>query len=227
MSRARHHHRLRLHLPVSGKFFLIPRFPLHYNSFVPRTRLLLGRLTAWASDQAGPAGSSSGHTGLVRPSLTQKKNRNNYDQAMPICFGPRKYLTKYTFMPIPFILFPFVLISGQASSSFVISENCLKNSRTFLNLFASTSYFFFFLDISLYNWSVNFYCEIQISVWYFFKKYECIDLKIILMVYLLTPELGIPYVFFSYVIFTNVSVESMRCWIYTNVKVRNITSKPS
>jgi hypothetical protein len=109
----------------------------------------------------------------------------------------------------------------------VISENCLKNSRTFLNLFASTSYFFFFLDISLYNWSVNFYCEIQISVWYFFKKYECIDLKIILMVYLLTPELGIPYVFFSYVIFTNVSVESMRCWIYTNVKVRNITSKPS
>jgi hypothetical protein len=26
----------------------------------------------------------------------------------------------------------------------VISENCLKNSRTFLNLFASTSYFFFF-----------------------------------------------------------------------------------
>jgi hypothetical protein len=65
MSRARHHHRLRLHLPVSGKFFLIPRFPLHYNSFatvginynsldtivvnynsfVPRTRLLLGRLT--------------------------------------------------------------------------------------------------------------------------------------------------------------------------------------
>jgi len=65
MSRARHHHRLWLHFPASGKFFLIPRFPLHYNSFatvavnynsldtiavnynsfVPRTRLLLGRVT--------------------------------------------------------------------------------------------------------------------------------------------------------------------------------------
>jgi len=30
---ARHYHRLRLHLPASGKCFLIPRFPLPYNSF--------------------------------------------------------------------------------------------------------------------------------------------------------------------------------------------------
>ena len=184
MSRARHHYRLRLHLLVSGKFFLIPRFPLHYNSFatvavnynsldttavnynsfVPRTCLLLGRVTGlslWP-----------GWTGWVQPSpyglgQTQAppkdKNRNNYDRARPICFGLRMYLTKHTFMPIPFIL-----IFGQ-TSPFMISENCLKKSWTFLNLFAGPSYFFFF-DISLYNWSVNFYCEIQISVWYFFFK---------------------------------------------------------
>jgi hypothetical protein len=117
MSRARHHHRLRLHLPVSGKFFLIPRFPLHYNSFVPRTRLLLGRLTAWASDQAGPAGSSSGHTGLVRPSLTQKKKQKQLWPGHANLFWAKEvfdkihlYANSLYFIPLCFNIWPSELL---------------------------------------------------------------------------------------------------------------------
>ena len=38
---ARHYHRLRLRLPTSGKFFLIPRFSLPYNSFALLQQLLI------------------------------------------------------------------------------------------------------------------------------------------------------------------------------------------
>ena len=100
MSRARHHHRLRLHLPASGKFFLIPRFPLHYNSFatvavnynshdtiavnynsfLPRTRLLLGRVTGLSQ--------WPGWTGWVQPSpyglgQTQPRPKKKQKQLWP------------------------------------------------------------------------------------------------------------------------------------------------
>jgi len=57
--------------------------------------------------------------------------------------------------------------------------------------------------------------------------------KFILFDYSLTPESGIKkitdlnlFCFYSYVIFTNAKVESIRNWIFTGARVTNITHKP-
>ena len=88
-----------------AQFIRHSSFPLHYNSHYNsvvheagvrcHACLLLGRFTvAWAND---------------RPVKKKPKTVG------PIYFGLRVCLAKNSFMPIPFILFPFVLIFGQTS----------------------------------------------------------------------------------------------------------------
>jgi hypothetical protein len=148
MSRARHHRRLRLHLPVSGKFFLIPRFPLHYNSFatvainynsldtiavnynsfVPRTRLLLGRLTG-LSQWAGPAGSSSARTGSVKPSLAQRKKQKQLWPGNANLFWAKDVFDKTHFYTNSFYFIP-PCFNIRLNEPFVISENWYLTKHT-------------------------------------------------------------------------------------------------
>jgi hypothetical protein len=81
------------------------------------------------------------------------------------------------------------------------------------------------IDSNLFHWILFSYIKI--------KKLCMRTNKFILFVYSLTPESGIKntdlnlFYFYSYVIFTNARVGSIRSWIFTGARVKNITRKPS
>jgi len=144
---------------------------------------------------------------------------------------------KHIFITIFFILIFFVLIFGHMSS-FMILEIFLKNNASFW-IYLWVSSFFSFDNFTIYLiyefllWNVNLEYNTYLS--FFSKKitkkylFFAFDSNFTSLLTSIRLEAVIPCFFFflCYVIFTNAKVESICIWIFTGIRVRNITSRPS
>jgi hypothetical protein len=128
---------------------------------------------------------------------------------------------KHIFMSFPFSFILLMLISSQIQEPFFIY---LWVPHTFFYDFTN------YLDCKLVLWNVNLVCNTYLSFLFFFSKNNknifCFQFK--LYWFLISARVrNTIYLFFDYVIFTNVKVGNICSRIFSGARVINIISRPS